>query len=146
VTGEQVHGTAVALDGAAVLLLGAPGSGKSDLALRLIDRGWELVADDRVDLAVEGGMLVARAPAALAGRIEMRGVGIVARPFRAAARLLLAIRLGQDPERLPPARASEWLGIEVPVLFLKAFDASAPLKAEEAMRLLARGLLFVHDA
>ncbi|ACI51663.1 HPr kinase [Gluconacetobacter diazotrophicus PA1 5] len=87
-------------DSQGVLLLGPPGAGKSDLLLRLVDAGYDLVADDRVDLA--GGW--ASAPAALAGLIEIRGMGIVRMPFLARARPVLVVRLvGPDdrPDRLP---------------------------------------------
>jgi hypothetical protein len=144
-TGEQLHATVVAHDGAAVLLLGGSGLGKSDLALRLIDRGWELVADDRVDLARAGDRLVASAPPALFGRIEMRGVGILRRPARAEAVLWLGVHLGQAAERLPAARTSEWLGVALPVLFLPAFEPSVVLKVEEGLALVRAGLLFAHD-
>jgi HPr kinase/phosphorylase len=96
----QIHASCAARDGAGVLLLGTPGSGKSDLLLRLLDRGFMLVADDRVE--IEDG--IARPPAALAGLLEVRGLGIVRLPHLAAARLALAVELGGG-ERLPaPAR------------------------------------------
>ena len=75
---EQIHATCVEMDGKGVLLMGPPGSGKSDLALRLIDGGARLVADDRTDLVLNDDKLTARAPKELAGRIEVRGIGIVA--------------------------------------------------------------------
>ena len=71
----MVHATCVAIGDRAVLLCGPSGSGKSDLALRLIDGGAQLVADDQVVLRAEGGRIVARAPEALAGRMEVRGIG-----------------------------------------------------------------------
>lgn len=144
-TAQQIHATAVAISGEGVLLLGGPGSGKSDLALRLIDRGAMLVADDRVDLAAEGGRLHASPPPAIAGRIEMRGIGIVARPHLPRVSLMLAVHLGQAAERLPTARTSEWLGVQLPVLFLPAFEASAPLKVEEGLRRALAATLWAHD-
>jgi serine kinase of HPr protein (carbohydrate metabolism regulator) len=145
VAGQQIHGTALAIAGEGLLLLGGPGSGKSDLALRLIDRGAVLVADDRVDLSVEARRLHAAPPAALAGRIEMRGVGIVERPFLPQVPLRLAVHLGQTAERLPTARVSEWLAVPLPVLFLPAFEPSAPLKVEEGLRRAVNGTLWAHD-
>lgn len=97
----QIHASCAARDGEGVLVLGAPGSGKSDLVLRLLDRGFALVADDRVEI-VDG---VASAPPALAGLLEVRGLGILRLPFLASARLALAVSLDLPAERLPvPAR------------------------------------------
>ncbi|MFZ4690232.1 MAG: RNase adapter RapZ [Polymorphobacter sp.] len=129
-----VHATAVALDGRAVLLLGPSGAGKSDLALRLIDRGWRLVADDRVVLDARDGSLLASAPAQLAGLIEVRGVGIAAEP-EAAAVVALAIDLAGTPERLPEPGVRSFAGIAVPVIALHPFGDSAVLKVERALRL-----------
>lgn len=104
----QIHASCVARDGAGVLLLGPPGVGKSDLALRLIDRGFMLVADDRVE--VEEGM--ARPAASLAGLIEVRGLGLLRLPARAPARLALVVELARTtPERLPVPSRHPGLGI-----------------------------------
>lgn len=92
----QIHASCAAREGKGVLLLGPSGSGKSDLLLRLLDRGFALVADDRVDLA-DG---VASAPAALAGLLEVRGLGVVRLPHISSARLALAVELGAG-ERMP---------------------------------------------
>lgn len=94
----QVHGSCAAIEGMGVLLTGAPGSGKSDLLLRLVDAGMALVADDRVELD-EGWV---SAPAALAGMMEVRGLGIVRLPHVFRARLALVVRLGFGA-RLPDA-------------------------------------------
>jgi RNase adaptor protein for sRNA GlmZ degradation len=136
-TPPTVHATAVALGGRAVLLLGPSGVGKSDLALRLIDRGWRLVADDRVVLTAADGVLHADAPAPLEGQIEVRGVGIVAEPT-APAVVALAIDLALPPERLPDVTTRAYAGVAIPVLGLDAADRSAPLKVERALR--AHGL------
>jgi len=87
---------------AGVLLIGGSGSGKSDLALRLLGRGAELVSDDRTILRVERGRLTARAPRQIAGLIEIRGVGIVEMPHAASARILLVVNLSGVVQRLPP--------------------------------------------
>lgn len=128
-----MHATAVALDGHAVLLLGPSGAGKSDLALRLIDRGWRLVADDRVVLTVAAGRLLASAPAALDGLIEVRGVGIVPEPTTAAL-VVLALDLATSPERLPEPATLVFHGIAIPVVGFEPFGESAPIKAERALR------------
>lgn len=100
----QMHASCVARDGAGVLLLGSPGTGKSDMVLRLLDQGFVLVADDRVEIA-DG---VARPALGLAGLLEVRGLGIMRLPHVGAARLRLAVALGPAPERLPlPARHDE---------------------------------------
>lgn len=115
----QVHGSCVARDGAGVLLLGPSGAGKSDLALRLIDRGFMLVADDRVDIA--GGF--AAAPAALAGLLEVRGLGIVRLPYLASARLALAVDLAGGAARLPEPAVHAPTGLAL--IAMEAFGASA---------------------
>ncbi len=128
-----IHATAVALDGRAVLLLGPSGAGKSDLALRLIDRGWQLVADDRTVLSANNGILTATAPAAIAGLIEVRGVGLCAES-NLSSPVALAIDLAGDPERLPETTTQSWRGIAIPMIALSAFGESAALKVERALR------------
>jgi HPr kinase/phosphorylase len=118
--GGQIHASCVARDGAGVLLLGPPGSGKSDLALRLLDRGFVLVADDRVEIT-DGR---ARAPERLAGLLEVRGLGIFRVPAVAFARLALAVELGSAAPRLPRPIRDERFGI--PSIRLDAAAASAP--------------------
>ena len=152
-SGTLVHGTCIALpppDGGlawAVLLRGASGAGKSDLALRLIDRGWRLVADDQTRLAPQGRSLVASAPNAIAGRIEVRGLGIEAMPHLARARLCLVVDLvaAAEVDRLPEAAVCPLLGLELPLAKLNAFEDSAPVKlrlaAERAVAaIMARGV------
>ena len=131
----NVHATAVARDGRVVLLLGPSGAGKSDLALRLIDRGWRLIADDRVVLVVQDGVLWASAPAALAGLIEVREVGIVAESAAAGGRVALAINLAAAPERLPDLGTWVAAGIDIPCVALSPWGDSAPLKVERALQM-----------
>ena len=101
-----LHATAVAIDGRAVLLRGAPGAGKSDLALRLIDAGARLVADDQSALARRGDVVIVRAPAAIAGLLEVRGIGIFRLDALAEAPLALIVDLAPADavERLPARR------------------------------------------
>ena len=131
---ETLHATAVAIGGAAVLIEGRSGAGKSDLALQLIDRGAVLIADDRALVVRDGGRLVAKAPAAMAGRIEVRGLGVVAVPHVAQAPVALVIRLADEDQRLPERRVRRIAGVAVRELTLDPFRASAPLKVEWALR------------
>jgi len=130
---------------AGVLILGKSGTGKSDLALRMIENGARLVADDRVELLVRGGQLMARAPQRLAGLIEVRGAGIVALPHVAEARVALAVMLeARSPARMPDAEfyappLAEARG-KIPLLRLSAFEASAPAKIALAVAAFAQGL------
>jgi len=132
---EQVHGTAVAINGKGVLLLGDAGAGKSDLALRLIDRGARLVADDRVDLVHEGGRIVMSAPGAIAGLLEVRGLGIFRLEPAAPAPLALAVRLVAHIfiERFPDDIAQTFLGLSIAHMRVDPFEASAPIKIEWAL-------------
>ena len=134
---QTVHATAVALAGKAVLLRGAPGSGKSDLALRLMEEGAELVADDQTCLSRRGAELWAAAPATLKDLIEVRGIGIVRVPALAEAPVALLVDLvpAPDVERCPEPERETLLGIALPRLRLHAPEASAPAKLRLAMRL-----------
>lgn len=138
----NIHATCVALsvEGTwrGVLLRGPSGAGKSDLALRLIDGGARLVADDRTDLTVESGNLMARAPSVLAGLIEARGIGILrlhADQVLAAAAVALIVDLvpAADVERLPEARFAALAGVRIPLCRLTAFDASTAVKIRLAL-------------
>ena len=138
---QAIEGTAVAIEDAAILLLGPSGSGKSDLALRLIDHGAKLICDDRVELTADEAGVWAAAPADLPpdlrGRLEVRGLGIVPVSFVAAPlRLHWVIELatGATIERLPMAESRRILGCDVPLLRLDPFTASAPAKLRLAVR------------
>ncbi|MEQ8325833.1 MAG: aldolase [Parvibaculum sp.] len=137
-----MHGTCVSCGARAVLLRGPSGSGKSDLAFRLVreDPSGEtrLVADDQVALHVGPPGLVASAPAALAGLLELRGLGLVAVPARAEAPLALLVDLvARDAvPRLPEARYETLLEVRLPVLALHAFDGTASLKLRLALETL----------
>lgn len=137
----RVHGTSVALGGDGILLRGPSGSGKSDFALRLIDEGARLVADDQTELRLAGAELSMSAPATIAGQMEVRGIGILRVPTIPAAPLRLVVDLvpGGDIERLPEPRYCEFLGRQVPLIALAPFEASAPAKLRLALRVLGRG-------
>ncbi|MCX7373245.1 MAG: HPr kinase/phosphatase C-terminal domain-containing protein [Alphaproteobacteria bacterium] len=129
-----IHATCVARAGKGLLLLGASGAGKSLLALRLIEAGWSLVADDQVLLRCEHEALWAEAPAPLAGMIEARGLGIFRGIPHAPARLTAAARLTSSPPRLPePARFAA-LGLTLPEFPLDAAHPAAPTLCAWALR------------
>ena len=146
---KNLHGTCLAVGTRGILLLGPPGSGKSDLALRMIDqpgRGsggdlvtTRLVADDRVMVRRSGTRLLASAPPALNGLLEVRGVGLVPTPSLQEIVLKLAFRLvpGGRPERMPgpDIERMELLGLSLPVLEIDPFQASAPAKVRSAAAL-----------
>jgi serine kinase of HPr protein (carbohydrate metabolism regulator) len=135
---ETIHATCVAIDGRAVLIAGPSGSGKSDLALRLLDRGAVLVSDDYTIVELRKGRLTASPPVAIAGKIEIRGVGIVERPCVREVPVALLVDLTQPPERLPEPRSTTIVGIALPTVAVSALEASAPIKVEAA--LLQQGL------
>jgi len=135
---KQVHGTCIAIDGNGVLLRGPSGSGKSDLALRLIDGGGDLVADDRVDLDAAGGQLIASAPDNLRGLLEVRGLGVLQQDARAETPVMLVIDLvpADDVERMPEPQHTVLQGIEIRLVRLDPFQISTPAKIRMALRQL----------
>jgi serine kinase of HPr protein (carbohydrate metabolism regulator) len=142
-----IHGTCLAIGGEGVLLVGKPGAGKSDLALRLIDQGGvglsgrlreaRLVADDQVVIRRVEGTLVASAPPSLQGKLEIRGLGIAELAVVAETRLRLAVRLTPtaEIERLPDLQSARMdiLGIGVPLILLDPWNASAPARLRAAL-------------
>jgi HPr kinase/phosphorylase len=141
----RIHGTSVALGGDGILLQGPSGSGKSDLALRLIDGGARLIADDQTELSLLQGELRLSAPATIAGRIEVRGIGILSIPTVASAplRLVVALVPPGEVERLPEPQFCTLLGRSVPRVALAPFEASTPAKIRLAVGTLAASLSFV---
>jgi len=139
---ETRHATVVALDGAGVILRGASGSGKSDLALRLLADGWTLIADDRVILTVENDRLVASCPDTLRGMLEVRGIGIVRLTTgewasRADVHLVVDLVASADAvPRMPEARFFRHSGIERPAMELYPFQASAGARLRLALSVL----------
>jgi serine kinase of HPr protein (carbohydrate metabolism regulator) len=131
---ETLHASTVALDGRAVMISGPSGSGKSDLALRLLDRGFTLVSDDQTILRREGDRLIASAPPTIAGKLEIRGVGIVAMEHVTDVPVALLVQLTSDIQRLPDdSRERPFLGIAVPLISVDALTASAASKVALAL-------------
>ena len=131
---EMMHATCVARGGRALLLVGPSGSGKSDLALRLIDAGFDLVSDDQVILSVKSEKLLAAPPPSIAGKMEVRGIGIVEIAHRPDQPVALFVDLTQKPPRLPDGDESETiLGITIPRIALVAPEASAAAKVTLAL-------------
>lgn len=133
-----IHATCVVLDDVGVVIRGASGAGKSDLALRLIDDGAALVADDYCNVAVDDGRLRVTPPANIAGQIEVRGYGIVKMPFRAsiAAGLVVDLKAEADIERMPEQQTCAIEGVILPCLAVNAFAASTPAKIRIVLQTL----------
>lgn len=133
---ETVHASCVAIDGQAVLLAGASGCGKSDLALRLLDRGAQLVSDDYTIIRRDDGHLLASAPPTIAGRIEVRGIGVLEWPSIPEAAVALWLTLDGSAARMPadPLPECTILGIGIPLLAINALESSASIKVELALR------------
>ena len=133
---ETLHVSAVAIGGRAILIGGRSGTGKSDLALRLIDRGAILVSDDYTYVHRVSGRALASAPATIAGKIEVRGVGIVERESATDIPVALFVDLDGQPERLPGGEERIAIaGVSIPIVALDGHQASAPLKVEAALLL-----------
>ena len=138
----NIHASCVSIGGKGVLLLGESGAGKSDLALRLIDDGAKLVADDRCNLFSRGGKLFASAPASIAGLIELRGICIEAMPHARNAAVAMAVRLGQNQRRLPkPAffkPPAPLAGLRaVPLIVVNGGNAAAGARSRAALAAFA---------
>ena len=131
---ETVHASAVAIDGRAVLITGPSGSGKSDLALRLLDRGFTLVSDDQTIVKKDGSRLIASAPPTIAGKLEIRGIGIVEMQRSENVPVALIVELTSEIPRMPDdSRERPILGVRVPLITIDAITASAPSKVAIAL-------------
>jgi hypothetical protein len=132
-----LHAGLVALRGdggwRGVLIEGASGAGKSDLALRLLERGWRLVADDRVQLWRSGARLFGRAPDSLHGLIEARGLGVRDTSALRLVEVAFALRHARSPERLPDPEWRDVAGVRLPALALNLLEASAPARLALAL-------------
>ena len=131
---EALHASTVAIDGRAVLISGPSGSGKSDLALRLLDRGFSLVSDDQTLVRRDGDRLIASPPPTIAGKLEIRGIGIVEIDNLTDVPVALLVELTSDVERMPDdSRERMILGVSLPLVNIDAAAASAPSKVAVAL-------------
>jgi serine kinase of HPr protein (carbohydrate metabolism regulator) len=138
---ETVHASTVATEGRAVLITGPSGSGKSDLTLRLLDRGFTLVSDDQTLVRKVGDRLIATAPPTIAGKLEIRGIGIVEMERAMDVPVALIVDLTSEIQRLPDDnRERPILGVKLPLITVDAMTASAPSKV--ALGLDRLGLKF----
>jgi serine kinase of HPr protein (carbohydrate metabolism regulator) len=131
---ETIHASTVASDGRAVLIMGPSGSGKSDLTLRLLDRGFVLVSDDQTIVRRDGDRLVASPPPNIAGKLEIRGIGIVEMDMVTDQPVALIVELTSEITRLPDDhRERPILGVSLPLVSIDAMAASAPSKVALAL-------------
>ena len=131
---ESMHASTVAVDGRAVLITGPSGAGKSDLALRLLDRGFTLVSDDQTIVKRQGDRLIASCPPTIAGKLEIRGVGIVDMEHETDVPVALLVQLTSDIQRLPDdSNERPILGVSVPLVSIDAMTASAASKVALAL-------------
>lgn len=144
---DQAHATCAEVDGVGILITGPSGSGKSDLTLRLMQGGAQLVADDRVDLSIDQTQIIARAPKALRGLLEVREIGIVKVPFleQAVIRALIELKPGQILDRLPTESFVELLGIRIRQFQIDPWQQSAPAKVRLVTQLITGSIVRIDD-
>lgn len=136
---QSIHATAVCIDGKGVLLIGPSGSGKSNLALRLIDRGAILICDDRVIVDTENTPPTLRQAPNIAGMLEVRGLGIVKLPSVTPAPLHLCVMVGSETMRMPDEDVMHVIdGVSIPSINVNTYSASAPIIVELALKSITR--------
>ena len=117
------------------MIEGDSGAGKSDLALRLIDRGATLISDDYTLLQRSGRELIASPPDTIVGQIEVRGLGIIPLPHVEKVVVALLVRLTDTPERMPqPDEVRRIAGVDIREVAIDPRSASAPSKVELALK------------
>lgn len=131
---ETIHASTVSIGGHAVLIEGPSGAGKSDLALRLMDRGALLVSDDYTILTAIDGRLSATPPATIAGRLEVRGLGIIPFTHVEQVPVALLVRLSDEVDRMPEVESRWFEGVPIPAIALDPREVSAPIKVELAVK------------
>jgi serine kinase of HPr protein (carbohydrate metabolism regulator) len=132
---QMIHATAVAINNQGIIIVGPSGSGKSDLAIRLIDRGARLVSDDQVLTSRQEDFVILNAPASIAGKIELYSVGIFDIPFVSDVRLDMIVQLTDDAERYPmDVQLELLLGMHISSIKLDGRTSSAPIKVEMALQ------------
>ena len=142
---SRLQASCVAIGGHGVLMLGDSGAGKSDLCLRLIDRGAVLVADDQVELKRDGEQILASCPEKIAEHIEVRGVGIFNVKSATNVPVWLAVHLTKPEwiERLPLPEPYQVAGLNIPQILIWGFESSAAIKIEMALMALKDGSMLV---
>lgn len=134
-TKEIRHASCVAIHGAGIMISGPSGAGKSDLALRLIDRGASLIGDDYIEIHLEDGQILLRAPEKIAGKIEVRSLGIFDCEHVSNIPLKLQILLKRETERFPFDNQTETImTMAIPTITINPEEASAPIKVEMALK------------
>ena len=134
----NIYASCVAFGDDGILILGESGSGKSDLALRLINDGAKLVADDRCEVFNQDQILIAKAPETIKGLIEARGIGIIKLDYQEQAKIKLVIRLSSQDKipRLPEIGTSKICDIDIKEFLLYPFEASAATKVKYALNVI----------
>lgn len=135
---QNIHATCVNIDSKGVLILGDSGSGKSDLALRLLTLfSAKLVSDDRTDIFKDLDVIKAKAPNVLKGLLEVRGVGVIKQEYLKESTIDLVVKLTNEKiERMPLPQKYKIEDIDVPMYYINPFESSAPSKIVTILSLL----------
>ena len=133
----KIHGTSVSIDGDGVIFRGPPGSGKSDLALRMINFGAQLISDDQVCLTRRNDNIFMSSPSTIRKSMEVRGIGIVNTIAQKEAPLILVLNMlpNNAANRMPIWQLCTFLDIKVPAVEFAPFEISAHLKVKLAINL-----------
>ena len=142
---RNIHATGICINGQGVIITGPSGSGKSDLALRLIDRGAKLISDDRVIISIFANDITLKQAPNIEGKIEVRGIGILCVPAVTNIILRMHVDLKAKAERLPDQPSDQHVaGISIPTIAISAFEASAPIKVEMALTSIVEKAIMPH--